>query len=91
MMGFHQRTETLEVMRSMPVPLLLLVLVLTGLASVAVAEDSTYSDALKLKKQIEQMTGGKLAPETAAGEQQQPEQSLHLDAPKRDAGCGNSI
>jgi hypothetical protein len=71
----------------MPVPLLMLVLMLTGLVSTASAEDSSYSDALKMKKQIEQMTGRKLAPEAATGDQQQPaDPALHLEAPRREAG-----
>jgi hypothetical protein len=70
----------------MSAPLLLLILALIGLSAAAAAEDSPYSDALKLKKQIEQMTGAKPAPEAAGDQQQPPDPALHLDAPKREAG-----
>jgi hypothetical protein len=64
------------------------ILVLAGSASIvpsALAEDSPYSDALKLKQQIEKATGGNTASETAAATPSAAP-SLHIDAPKRDAG-----
>ncbi len=60
--------------------------VLVGASSAALSADSDYSKALELKKQIEQMTGGKgeAAPEPAAGAP--AANALHLDAPLRKSG-----
>jgi hypothetical protein len=69
-------------------PLLLVVAsILIQHPGAAIAADSDYSDALKLKKQIEQMTGGKgsaAASEPAASAPASA--SLHLDAPARKPG-----
>jgi hypothetical protein len=60
--------------------------ILVGLSSASLSADSDYSKALELKKQIEQMTGGKGKAATEPTQGPPASNPLHLDAPMRKAG-----